>query len=107
MGDPAAEEATAEPCFECPCCALWAESLQVLRDQIARHVAGELRLAPCHPDCLLCAEVEWQSPAVPDDAARADLRAQLAAGVEPDRVPGWVNPPRRRRRLLRWWRRRG
>ena len=49
-----------EPCYGCRCCALWAKSLQTLRDHIERHVAGEVRVAPCDPECLVCAEVQWQ-----------------------------------------------
>lgn len=49
-----------EPCFDCECCALWAISLQALRDSIVRHVAGELRVSPCSPECLVCAQIGWQ-----------------------------------------------
>lgn len=73
-----------EPCYGCPCCALWAEALQLLRDHAATHVAGELRLAPCDPECLICGEVEWQATvATPDEVAAA--RRQLLDGKEPPR----------------------
>ena len=52
-----------EPCFDCECCALWSQSLELLRSHIGRHVAGELRSKPCHEDCLVCADVAWQEPA--------------------------------------------
>jgi hypothetical protein len=74
-----------EPCYECECCGLWQDALQMLRDHAARHVAGELRLAPCHPECLVCAEVEWQQPAVEmDEQERADMLRTLAEGVTPE-----------------------
>jgi len=50
-----------EPCYRCPCCSLWTESLQQLRDSIVAHVAGEIRIAPCSPDCLVCGSVDWQT----------------------------------------------
>lgn len=71
-----------EPCYGCECCGLWQRALQTLRDQIGKHVAGEIRVAPCDPECLVCAEVDWQGPPVPDDAERAQMRRQLLAGVE-------------------------
>lgn len=76
------ERTEPEPCYRCACCELWAAALQLLRDHTARHVAGELRLAPCDPECLLCAEIDWQGPAVPDDEARAEMRRRLLAGEE-------------------------
>jgi len=99
------DEPGPEPCYGCACCELWQGALQLLRDHTARHVAGELRLAPCDPECLLCAEIDWQGPPKPDDAARAELRAELAAGIDPDWEPVLgvqITPPKRR-----WWQRRG
>lgn len=49
-----------EPCYGCRCCGLWAAALETLRDSIKGHLAGELRVAPCSENCLVCAEVEWQ-----------------------------------------------
>lgn len=51
-----------DPCYACECCSRWAASLEVLRQHIARHVAGEIRAAPCQSDCLVCGEVGWQTP---------------------------------------------
>lgn len=82
MPEPVETEEAPEPCYGCACCELWKEALQTLRDHVARHVAGELRIAPCDPECLVCAEVEWQGPPVPDEA-RAAMRAQLLAGETP------------------------
>lgn len=75
-----ATEALKEPCYVCDCCQLWKDALQLLRDHVARHVAGELRLAPCDPECLVCAEVDWQGPPQLDDETREAMRAQLLAG---------------------------
>jgi hypothetical protein len=60
-------EAELEPCFadDCPCCAAWTAALEKLRYSIARHTAGELRVAPCHAECLVCAQVDWQSKRTP------------------------------------------
>lgn len=52
--------AAPEPCYDCECCALWTESLEALRASITSHVAGEMRLRPCSPECLVCGSVEWQ-----------------------------------------------
>ena len=87
MSDQAPAEPGPEPCYGCDCCELWQGALQLLRNQAAAHVAGELRLAPCDPECLICGEVDWQGPPAPDDAARAEMRRQLLAGLEPE-VPG-------------------
>ena len=62
------DEAAAEaddapgPCFRegCRCCTSWTEALQLLRDSIKEHIAGEIRLKPCSSECLVCATVEWQ-----------------------------------------------
>jgi hypothetical protein len=51
---------SADPCFACECCSRWVPALEQLRDSIKAHVAGELRVAPCSPGCLVCAEVGWQ-----------------------------------------------
>lgn len=76
-----------EPCYGCQCCESWQAALQLLRDHTARHVAGEVRLQPCDPECLLCAEIEWQAPPVPlEEAERAEMRRQLLAGIEPGRL---------------------
>jgi hypothetical protein len=55
------DELGPEPCYGCRCCGLWATSLETLRDHITRHVEGELRVAPCSENCLVCAEITWQS----------------------------------------------
>jgi len=51
-----------DPCCEpgCECCARWTVALTLLRESARVHLAGELRIAPCHPECLLCASIEWQ-----------------------------------------------
>ncbi|MGI8685117.1 MAG: hypothetical protein ACR2MO_08545 [Acidimicrobiales bacterium] len=49
------------PCLDCGCCAHWTAGLELLREHAVRHVAGELRLAPCRPGCLICGEIEWQT----------------------------------------------
>lgn len=48
------------PCQACECCRRWARSLATLRAHIERHVAGEIRIAPCDAECLVCAEIDWQ-----------------------------------------------
>lgn len=58
---PAPEENPDEPCMGCPCCAKWTIALEILRNHAQRHIASEIRFAPCFEDCLLCAEVDWQS----------------------------------------------
>jgi hypothetical protein len=54
-------EPLAEPCWECACCDLWTERLEALRASAQFHVRGEVRLKPCHPDCLICGAVGWQN----------------------------------------------
>jgi hypothetical protein len=49
-----------EPCFDCECCRSWTASLQQLRDSITAHVAGEIRISACSPDCLVCGTTDWQ-----------------------------------------------
>lgn len=55
-------DAGEQPCLKpaCRCCQLWIEALQRLSDQIQRHVAGELRIAPCDDECTVCAQIDWQ-----------------------------------------------
>jgi hypothetical protein len=57
--EPAHDEAQA--CLDCECCAAWAEGLATLKEHALRHLRGEIRFAPCHPDCLICAEVDWMA----------------------------------------------
>jgi hypothetical protein len=54
-----------DPCYDCACCACcarWSQALELLQAAARHHVAGELRLVECHPDCLICGAVSWQRP---------------------------------------------
>lgn len=47
---------TDEPCYACPCCALWARSLDTLAGAIRAHAEQEHVVVspPLQPDCLVC-----------------------------------------------------
>lgn len=49
------------PCLECECCARWGASLEVLAASMKRHAEGEIRFAPCDPECLVCAQIDWRA----------------------------------------------
>jgi hypothetical protein len=51
---------TPAPCYDCACCAEFNEALEVLAGNIRDHLAGEVRIAPCTPECMICAAVDWQ-----------------------------------------------
>lgn len=50
----------------CSCCRAWTEALHILNRSIQDHVAGELRIAPCDPECLVCAQIDWQARTAPE-----------------------------------------
>jgi hypothetical protein len=47
-------EAAGDPCYDCGCCAKWAMALELTAASARAHVAGELRLEACSPDCVIC-----------------------------------------------------
>ena len=55
------------PCYDCECCTEWTAALEVMARSIREHVAGEFRVAPCSPSCLVCAEIDWRTPLQPPD----------------------------------------
>lgn len=46
---------TDEPCYECPCCALWSRSLDFLGDAMRTHHEERHEVPELWPDCLMCA----------------------------------------------------
>lgn len=46
--------AAGDPCYDCECCAKWAMALELTAASARSHVAGEARIAPCSPDCVIC-----------------------------------------------------
>ncbi|HLY84804.1 MAG TPA: hypothetical protein VKQ71_17600 [Acidimicrobiales bacterium] len=50
-----------DPCFECECCRRFALALELVKASAELHLAGELRVAACHPSCLICSSTSWQS----------------------------------------------
>lgn len=51
-----------DPCFDCECCALWLQSLEVLKDAIRRHDAGLHVTTGLVPDCMICNRPTWSLP---------------------------------------------
>lgn len=60
-----AEAVTPDPCLACSCCAGWVEALEALNASIQHHVASEIRFRPCAPECLICAQIDWQAREAP------------------------------------------
>jgi hypothetical protein len=42
------------PCEDCECCVKWGIAMELATAAMRAHVAGELRVAPCSADCLVC-----------------------------------------------------
>ena len=46
---------TAEPCYQCPCCACWNQALNDFRGIVLAHDNNARRRRACPPGCQVCA----------------------------------------------------
>lgn len=59
VAEPAGAGEYGEPCYTCPCCLKWTETLELLRAHVIAHVARVPALFPCPEECLVCQANTW------------------------------------------------